>query len=764
MSESLLENLNDAQREAVTRGDGPLLVLAGAGSGKTRVITHRIAWLVRERGAAPRSILAVTFTNKAAGEMKERVHALLGDAGAGAHVSTFHSFGATLLRREAEEVGLSRGFVIYDQSDSLSVVKRAMKEVGAPESVSAEGIAARIDAAKNEGLSPAELPAPDDAESEVLASIYPLYEKLLRRADAVDFDDLILLPARVFARRPEILDRYRARFRHVLVDEFQDTNPAQYRLLRLLCGVDGRHPSDRDAASVCAVGDDDQAIYRWRGADVRNILSFERDFPGSHVVRLEQNYRSDAGILDAAYAVISRNPRRKEKRLWTQRSRGEPFLLLFGEDERDEARQIARAVSALADEGLSYSDMAVFFRINAQSRAIEEVFRLSGIPYVVVRGRAFYDRAEIKDATAYLRLMVNPRSDADLLRVLNVPARGLGSTTEERLVGFARAQGLALYEALARADEIPEVNAGGRARLRAFRDLLDRLAGIGSGSADAAAAVGQMLQMTGLLDAYQDDDGDDSADRAQNLRELVGAATEFDRLEGTGGAGPLAVADGIPEAPLSPLEAFLERVSLLGDADDDVGGGRVALMTLHAAKGLEFDAVFLSGMEDGVFPHMRALRHDDLEEMAEERRLCYVGITRAKKRLCFSLARRRFLFGEGRYNPPSRFLGEIPRELFAESPPWVQPTARPAPRYMDLGRTEGVHVEYDEDVPRNRTRARVTWETQDEADPFGRRVFHETFGEGVVRACRGEGPNAKVDVYFENAGLKVVIARFLRPA
>jgi DNA helicase II / ATP-dependent DNA helicase PcrA len=764
MSEALVEKLNDAQREAVTWGDGPLLVLAGAGSGKTRVITHRIAYLCQTQGVTPRNILAVTFTNKAAGEMKERVAKLLGGTRFGAHVSTFHSFGATLLRREAEELGLSRGFVIYDQADSLSVVKRAMKEVGVAPSVSADAIAARIDAAKNDGLSPTELAAsPYDPESEIVAAVYLLYEKLLRRADAVDFDDLILLPARLFAKRPDVLDRYRARFRYVLVDEFQDTNAAQYQLLRLLTG--------KERPNLCVVGDDDQAIYRWRGADVRNILSFEKDFPGTKVVRLEQNYRSDAAILDAAYAVISRNPRRKEKRLWTERDRGAPLLLLYGEDEREEARQIARGVSTLADEGLSHSDMAVFFRINAQSRAVEEIFRLSGIPYAVVRGRAFYDRAEIKDAIAYLRLMVNPRSEADLLRVLNVPARGLGSTTEERFVAFARTRAISLYDALALADELPEANAAARSRLKAFRELVDRLQSAGTHAPDAATAVNEMLNQTGLLEAHLAGEDDDSSDRAENLRELIGAAAEFDRLERS---SPLMdEMEAAAEAALSPMQAFLERVSLLGDADEDVGSGRVSLMTLHAAKGLEFEAVFLAGMEDGVFPHARALRGDDLEEMAEERRLCYVGITRAKRRLFLSLARRRYQFGEGRYNEPSRFLSEIPQALFAEAPPWARFAPRPRTVSQPRGEPSGVHVEYDEGfrapgsvfrLRREEPRRRDPEVVQTQDEHFGRRVYHETFGSGVIRACRGDGPNAKVDVYFENAGLKVVIARFLRPA
>ncbi len=735
MEAEILEPLNDRQREAVIFGDGPLLVLAGAGSGKTRVITHRIAHLCAERGVSPRNVLAVTFTNKAAGEMKERVLRLLGESTQAAQISTFHSFGATLLRREAEEIGLSRGFVIYDEGDSLATVKRALKEVGAGEAVPAEAIASRIDSAKNEGLLPDAIRvSPDDDLGEVFAAAYPVYERLLRRADAVDFGDLILLPARLFERRPDVLLKYRSRFRYLLVDEFQDTNPAQYRLLKLLCGT--------DRPNLCAVGDDDQAIYRWRGADVRNILSFEEDFPGTHAVRLERNYRSDSNILEAAYAVISQNVRRKAKKLWTDRGKGALLGLLYGVDERDEARAVAGALGSLAEEGVPYAQMAVFFRINAQSRAIEEVFRLSGIPYQVVRGRAFYDRAEIRDATAYLRLMVNPRSDADLLRVLNVPARGIGATTEERLVAFARGQGIPLCDALDRADEIPDANAGARTRLRELGSLLRRIGKIGREAKDAKLAVGGMMEATGLVKALLDQGSDEAADRAENLRELIGAAAEFDRMRA---AEPTPDPEALA-APLPPLVAFLEHVSLIGDADDEVASGRVSLMTLHAAKGLEFDAVFLTGMEEGVFPHGRALRADDDEEMAEERRLCYVGITRARKRLFFSLAQRRYLFGEGRSNRPSRFLSEIPHELFAQGPQTPAPRSQGTGRDRIRGPREGVHVEYDEDRS------------------LGYRVMHDRFGVGIVRGYRGEGPNAKVDVDFQGVGLKVIHARYLRPA
>ncbi|HCF62505.1 MAG TPA: AAA family ATPase [Myxococcales bacterium] len=782
-TDPLLAPLNEHQRQAVKHGDGPLLVLAGAGSGKTRVITHRVAWLVERRGVAPWHILAVTFTNKAAGEMRERLERLLGPAGAEVQVSTFHAAGATLLRREAERVGLTRSFVIYDDSDQLQLIRRAMKEEGVFEDIKPKTVRQRIDDAKNRAWLPEDLAVgTHDRVGQAVRRVYARYQRLLRAANAVDFGDLLLELVLLFKRHPDVLERYRRRFEYVLVDEFQDTNPVQYELLKLLC------PKSR--ANLCVVGDDDQSIYRWRGADPSNILSFERDFPGAETVKLERNYRSDAGILDAAYAVISKNARRKEKRLWTDRPKGEPLRILFAPDERAEAQLVAAQARELASQGVPYSEIAIFYRVNAQSRVVEEAMRLSGLPYRVVRGRAFYDRAEIKDAAAYLRLAVNPRSDADLERVINTPARGIGATTIERLRGFAQSEELSLYEALAHAGHVPGLNAGAQRRLRAFRDLVDALSSEAAAAGEAGTAVERIVEKSGLIAALVAEQTKEADERTENLREFIGAAFEYDRLHA---AGELVGAEGSEEGPLklaqTPLEAFLEQISLVGDADSEDDSGRVSLMTLHAAKGLEFDAVFMTGMEESVFPHSRALGGEsggvDPEELAEERRLCYVGITRARKRLWFTLAQQRALFGNLQLNDPSRFLADVPRELFDLGAPAAAVQAErhePGELYVeredevDLGDDDGFVVtdEFDQ-RPEWERRRELERKAQKPPEPLrrrpevavptvGARVRHEQFGDGlVVGSAGGGGPNASVRVRFPGLGERKIVARFLKP-
>jgi DNA helicase II / ATP-dependent DNA helicase PcrA len=748
---SLLDDLNPPQREAVLHAEGPLLVLAGAGSGKTRVITRRVAFLVEERGVMPWRILAVTFTNKAAREMRERLFQLLGPKAADLVVSTFHSAAAMILRREADAVGLSRSFVIYDDADQLQLVKRAAREEGIdPGAIAPRELLSRIDGWKNAARLPHQVQVgQEEYRAQLALRVYRTYQRLLKAANAVDFGDLLLLLVELFRTRPDVLDRYRNRFEHVLVDEFQDTNPVQYELLKQLA------PPPR--ANLVVVGDDDQSIYRWRGADVSNILHFPDTFPLAKVVKLEQNYRSDQAILDAAHAVISRNRRRMAKKLWSERQRGEPLHLLGARDERGEAQAIARTAHALAKEGfLGYGQMAIFFRVNAQSRVLEEVLRLERVPYTLVSGRSFYERAEIKDASSYLRLMVNPRSDADLLRVINTPARGIGDTTVERLTGFAAHQGQSLFEALAQAQQIPGLNAGAVRRLAGFRALAEKLAAFGQEAPDAASAVERMLQETNLVGALQAEGSDEALGRSENLRELVGAAQEFDLARAAAPpVGEQALAVEVP-----PLQSFLEQISLIGDADAEVGEGRVALMTLHAAKGLEFDAVFLAGMEEGVFPHSRALDPEaGEEEMEEERRLCYVGFTRARKRLFLSLAQARALFGELRFNPPSRFIREVPQELF-DFPAVLEPSPRqaaalpPTRRRRERGPDEGPRIDrsYDQSADYGGGRSVV-----------GMRVRHAQFGVGEVMACDGEGPNAKLTVRFSGVGLKRVVARFLTP-
>ncbi len=747
-ADQLLEDLNPPQREAVLHGEGPLLVLAGAGSGKTRVITRRVAHLVLARRVPPWRILAVTFTNKAAREMRERLETLLGPWASDLNVATFHSAAATILRREAEKVGLTRSFVIYDDADQLQLVKRAMREERVDPVLNPRDVARRIDVEKNAGRGPdVERVSPDDYRGLAVQRAYRAYQKLLRAANAVDFGDLLLLLVELLRKDPETLEKYRARFQHVLVDEFQDTNPVQYELLQQIAPPPG--------SNLVVVGDDDQSIYRWRGAEVSNILGFPDLYRGARVVKLEQNYRSDGNILDAANAVIAQNPRRMPKRLWTDRPKGELLHLLISRDEREEGHEIARRIHALHQEDfVSYDQMAIFFRVNAQSRVLEEALRLSRVPYTLVSGRSFYERVEIKDAASYLRLMANPRSDADLLRVVNVPARAIGDTTQERLSAWAADQGISLWEALDQVESIPTLQAAAQKRLRGFRSLMEPLVQFAVEAPSAAAALERMLQETRLVESLVEAGDDESLGRAENLREFVGAAQEFDLQRAARPApGPESL-----EAEAPPLQAFLEQISLVAEADAEAGEGRVSLMTLHAAKGLEFDAVFLPGMEDGVFPHQRALdEFGDDEEMGEERRLCYVGFTRARKRLLVSLAQARSLFGELRFNPPSRFLREVPKELFD-----FQPELRAPPPEPSYGRAER--------RPREDTGPRIDRSyAQDaaymeEGSVVGMRVRHAQFGEGEVMACDGSGPNAKLTVRFRTVGLKRVIARFLQPA
>ncbi len=817
--DELLADLNPPQRDAVLHEQGPLLVLAGAGSGKTRVITRRIGHLVLERNVAAWRILAVTFTNKAAREMRERLTHLLGGAAAGLTVSTFHSAAAMILRREAEHLGMERSFLIYDDGDQLSLVRRAIREVGVEvASVSPRELLSRIDAEKNAGRLPDQMPLGDDPRAETAQKVYRAYQQLLRAANAVDFGDLLLLLVQLLRTNEEVRLRYQRRFTHVLVDEFQDTNPVQYELLRLL--------APPPSSNVVVVGDDDQSIYRWRGAEVDNILGFPTVYPGCKVVKLEQNYRSDQTILEAAHAVISRNRRRMDKKLWSSRAKGEPLGLIIARDERGEAQEVAARIHELRRDGVcDYEQMAVFFRTNAQSRVLEETFRLLRVPYLLVSGRSFYERAEIKDAASYLRLMVNPRSDADLTRVINTPARGIGDTTVDRLTEFAGGEGLSLFEAIEQPERVPGLGSAAVKRLRGFRELLDALVAFARHTPDATSAATFMLERTGLISAHLQEGNEESIGRAENLKELLTATQEFDRqreerLAAAGQAlpelvplpeGPDAVGTSEPEpadeaspqgdlfagfapappppspppvapvepvapaegpvddsAPLEveapPLQAFLEQLSLVGDADGDtgVGKGRVSLMTLHAAKGLEFDAVFITGMEEEIFPHRRATAPEASEEdMSEERRLCYVGFTRARRRLYASLAQSRALFGELRFNPPSRFLSEVPQALFGVSPDDAlaavdRPMGARPPTIRRRGEDEGPVIDRTYDQSGD-------FHQGGEGDVRGMRVHHGQFGRGVVVSVSGRGPTAKLTVRFEHFGVKTVVARFLSP-
>jgi DNA helicase-2/ATP-dependent DNA helicase PcrA len=783
VADPILDSLNDAQREAVLHGEGPLLVLAGAGSGKTRVIVHRVAHLVRDECVMPWHVLCVTFTNKAAGEMRERLASLLGPDAEGLWVSTFHAFGARFLRREAAAAGLPASFPIYDGDDQLRLAKAVMSEMGLAEGepITARDALSHVDRWKNDALGPGDVRVGElDVEREAAKAVYARYQAALVRAGAADFGDLILRPLRLLEGDPQLRARWAARFRHILVDEFQDTNPAQYRLVQLLTGP---------KRNVCVVGDDDQAIYRWRGADVANILEFDRAWEGARVVKLEQNYRSTRPILDAAHAVISKARRRRDKRLWTQREGGAPLALLVAQDEHEEGERIARAVEGAHAAGARWEEIAVLYRTNAQSRPVEAALRGRRVPYVIVRGTSFYERAEVKDAAAYLRLALAPRSDLDLLRVVNRPARGVGEKSVERLQAFARDHGLALFDALRDVDLVPELPGKARNALAAFRELVAELHGRVP-ELDAGIAVQEVLERTDMIGRLKADGTDESVERAENLMELLAAAREFD--EAAAAAPPPRDPD---EPPTPPLARFLEGIALLGEADAPTPEGRVALMTLHAAKGLEFDAVILAGLEEGLLPYSRPWRRPESAEerqsdLDEERRLCYVGMTRAKRLLTLSLARRRMTYGEAgptfRQQQPSCFLADLPPELFglpargrepAAAPPrirrhpgamegepvieldhadgWHEPGAGvggPPPR-VGVGARREVRVEYDD----------LDQRPHDEvALAPGDRVVHASLGEGVVRSCEGRGPDAKVTVAFYERGEKRVIARFLR--
>jgi DNA helicase-2/ATP-dependent DNA helicase PcrA len=719
---SILEGLSPEQRAAVEATEGPLLVLAGAGSGKTRVLTHRIAWLIGGCGIPPESILAVTFTNKAAGEMRERVEKLLGPEARALWVGTFHSTCVRILRREAGHLGFSRGFGIYDEADSLGVVKEAIRRLGLPpQAVDPRRLSWRIDSWKNAGVAPAraaELAA--DAEAERAAELYASYQRLLADANALDFGDLLLRTTELFDRFPEVLRHYQQRWQYVLVDEYQDTNRVQYRLVQQIAGAH---------RNLCVVGDPDQSVYGWRGADVRNILDFERDHPQARVVKLERNYRSTQPILTGATGVVEHNRARKGKQLFTDREGGEPIRVVEAEDDREEAQWVVgRILAAARGGGRRFGDFAVFYRTNAQSRLFEEELLKYDVPYVVVGGVRFYDRAEVKDALAYLRLVANPRDAAALRRILNRPARGIGRGTLERAEALAAERGVPLVEGLRLFAE-----AGGASRaagaVRAFLALQQQLASE-LAAAGPAEALARALERSGYREALEREDTPESAARLENLRELASAAEDFERANA-----------GLAGDERTPLELFLDQVALVTDLDawerrDDF----VSLMTVHTAKGLEFPVVFLVGMEEGIFPH--AVSSRDEQGLEEERRLCYVGMTRAKEELTLTCAAQRLRFGSRGSAVPSRFLSEIPDSVLSE-----RREARPAARREPGG--PSLDYSYSQVESGEGT-----------AIGPGLRVRHPVFGPGTVLSLAGSGPGQKLKIRFDRAGVKTVMLRY----
>jgi len=712
---SLLEGLNEQQREAVLAAEGPALILAGAGSGKTRVITHRIAHLVLDRGVAPDRILAVTFTNKAAGEMKARVVALLGGGGSGFWISTFHALCVRLLRREADSAGLPRDFLIYDEDDQLAVMREALKALDLSEKLNPpRRLLSRISARKNSGRDPEEGDA-DAPGASILARVAERYRQGLDAAHALDFDDLLLRSVDLLADNPAVRVAYQQRFQYVLVDEYQDTNRAQYRLIRLLAGAQG---------NVTVVGDEDQSIYSWRGADIQNILDFERDFPGARVLRLEHNYRSSQAILDAASALVSHNLRRKGKTLHAVNAGGEDVWLHQAVDEFAEA---AWVVERLAQQG-ARGRAAVLFRMNAQSRLFEEALMRVGMPYVVVGGVGFYERKEVKDALAYLRLVQNPRDPVALRRVLNVPPRGIGERTVGEIEALAAARGTSLWESLGLLLDEALLPARASQPLARFRELVGALRMEAPGL-PVKALLQRALELTGYTAALAQEDSQESQDRLENLAELLSAAADYDARD-----------------PSPSLAGFLDQVSLLSDVDQARGDAPVVLMTLHSAKGLEFESVFLAGMEEGLSPHARSLASED--GLEEERRLCYVGMTRAKQRLHLSFAQSRQVFGQRRIAQPSRFLGELPRDRLRVTgaergePAWAR---RPA-RRREAGDAAGTAPTAPA-APVGGLRPGV-------------RVRHPLFGMGTVLRADGAGEDLKLTVSFAGIGAKRLVARY----
>lgn len=703
-----LDDLNPSQREAVEYQDGPLLVIAGAGSGKTRVLTYRIAHLIHEHDVSPRSILALTFTNKAAQEMKQRVEGLIGTSAAGMMLATFHSACARILRSEIAPLGYSSRFTIYDQADSIRLVKQCMEEMGfGLKSHNPRAIRSAISMAKNEMID--EESYGDKATNHlevVTGDVYRRYQERLRESDALDFDDLLLMMVHLLELYPDVLSRYRERYRHILVDEYQDTNAVQYRMIRLLAE---KH------RQLCVVGDEDQGIYSWRGADIRNILEFEKDYPDARVIKLEQNYRSTPQILEAAGVVVSKNAGRREKILWTENPSGEKILHHKAKDEHAEADFVCGQIESLADreEGTRY-DAAVFYRTHAQSRVLEEALVRRDIPYRIFGGTRFYERREIKDIVAYMRLLANPRDEVSLRRVINVPPRGIGKVTVGHIEDHGRRKGIGFADALREADQIGELTEKARKSVGGFLCIIDYLIRF-SEEHDVSELLPEVWRETGYMAELESQRTMEADSRVENLKELLGVVDEFRKEYGA-----------------VDLDGFLERVSLVSDTDTlDTTSGYISLMTFHNAKGLEFPAVFMVGMEEGIFPHMRSM--DSADEMEEERRLCYVGMTRAMETLYVIHAESRSLWGGYGANPISGFISEIPREFLER---------------IDR-RDEKVVERKDEEAGPE--------ELEIEA---GDTVVHAKWGQGKVMEVEDRDDGREATVSFSSVGTKRLLLRY----
>jgi DNA helicase-2/ATP-dependent DNA helicase PcrA len=706
----MLKDLNPEQREAALYFDGPLLILAGAGSGKTRVLTYRIALLVGTRGIDPGRILAITFTNKAAGEMQRRVHDLVGPRAGAIWVSTFHSACSRILRREAERLGYRSNFVIYDDDDQLRMISRIIKDMEFDiKRYPPRLIRSMIGDAKNELVDADSYREKiEDELTETVSGVYKAYQQQLFRNNAMDFDDLLLNAIAVFELFPPVLEHYQQRFSYINVDEYQDTNPAQYRLVKLLSS---------NHRNLCVVGDDDQGIYSWRGADLRNILDFEKDYPDSKVVRLERNYRSTRTILEAANHVVSLIDGRKEKRLWTEREEGEPIKYFFASSGSDEAAFVALEINRLLEGGeYNHRDVALFYRTNAQSRTFEEILLRFAIPYKIVGGYKFYERKEVKDALAYLKFLLNADDSVSLRRIVNEPKRGIGDTTMAHFEAYARREEVSLWEALKKAEDVPGLGAAARKKVAAFTELLESLAAEME-KHPLPELLQLVLERSGYLDALLKEGTFEAEGRTENLQELKSAMVEFSSSN-----------------PGEGLDAFLERVSLVAEIDlYDEEEGAVTLMTLHNAKGLEFPVVFMVGMEDGVFPHIRCM--GSVESMEEERRLFYVGVTRAQDRIYLTGAAYRSQYGNLKMAPESRFLRDIPRQYMQVIVPEKPATMDGKGGIVRSGELDMLAASF-----------RV-----------GDRVIHDKFGEGVIMALSSSRSGPEITVNFPGVGEKLLL-------
>lgn len=726
----LVGNLNQQQREAVLHTEGPLLVLAGAGSGKTRVLTHRIAYLIQEKGVAPWNILSITFTNKAAREMKSRIESLVGTQALDVWNGTFHACCVRILRREIERLGFSRNFVIYDTADQETLMKDCLNRLQYSDKYfPPKQILAQISRAKDELIDPDSFGsiAGSDFRQSKVANLYALYQKKLKANNALDFDDIIMHTLKIFSENPDVLTWYQDKFRYILVDEYQDTNTAQYMLVSML--ADKHH-------NICVVGDDDQSIYGWRGANIQNILNFEKDFKGCRVIKLEQNYRSTEKILDAANHVIKNNYGRKQKTLWTENLNGDPVKVYQAYDEKEEAWFTAGIIIDETKSGRAkYGDFAVLYRINAQSRVFEDAFMKMGIPYTIIGGHRFYDRKEIKDIIAYLRVIQNPHDDISLKRIINVPKRGIGKVTLDRVEALASEKGISIYSVLLEASRYPEL-ARVSDKFKSFTDQLSALRTLQS-SMEFTEWMKTVIDQIGIVKELELEDTVEAKTRVENIRELQSVALEF--VQGSEEENPA-------------LEDFLAHISLVADVDSmKEEPDRVVLMTMHSAKGLEFPFVFLAGMEEGVFPGYRSIGEE--KEMEEERRLCYVGITRAMKNLYLTCAKSRTLFGNTTYNRTSRFIDEIPGDLL---------------EYIGEDTsmnkvTKQIAVNNSQDTWKQRT-AMFTQAEEVGSDSLevGLRVLHKKFGKGTIISKVPDGNDFTLEIEFDDYGMKRLMASFAK--